>query len=79
MTQTTVACWETRRTDEARHVEEVLRNAGFERADAYRYNPASIRVRVIDSRFEGLSPEEAGRHGRTPSGAPSGAAPRQIS
>jgi hypothetical protein len=35
-------------------VEETLRREGFERADAYRYNPASIRVRVIDSRFEGM-------------------------
>ena len=34
--------------------------------DAYRYNSASIRVRVIDSRFEGLSRREAGRDGRAP-------------
>jgi len=27
----------------------------FERVDSYRYNSASIRVRVIDSRFEGMS------------------------
>jgi hypothetical protein len=39
-------------------VEEVLRKAGFERVDAYRYNSASIRVRVIDSRFERLPPEK---------------------
>ena len=57
MTQTTVARWDAKRTDETRHVEEVLRNAGFEKVDACRYNAASIRVRVIDSRFEGLSPE----------------------
>ena len=28
---------------------------GFERVDAYRFNSASIRVRVIDPRFEGKS------------------------
>jgi hypothetical protein len=39
-------------------VEDVLRQAGFEKVDAYRYNSASLRLRVIDSRFEGLSPEE---------------------
>jgi hypothetical protein len=57
MTQTTAHGWEAKRTDETRHVEEVLRNAGFDQVDAYRYNSASIRVRVIDPRFEGLSPE----------------------
>lgn len=49
--------WEAKRTDETRHVEDVLRQAGFERVDAYRYNSASIRVRVIDSRFEQLPPD----------------------
>ena len=39
-------------------VEDVLRDAGFESADAYRYNSASIRVRVIDTRFEGLPDEK---------------------
>jgi len=38
-------------------VEDVLRRAGFDQVDAYRYNSASIRVRVIDRRFEGLPPE----------------------
>jgi hypothetical protein len=46
------------RTPESNEVEDVLRKAGFEQADAYRYNSASIRVRVIDSKFEGLSVEE---------------------
>lgn len=50
--------WKTMCTDETRVVEEVFRRAGFEQADAYRYNSASIRVRVIDSRFEGRSVEE---------------------
>lgn len=50
--------WESKRTDETRAVEELLRAAGFERVDAYRYNSASIRLRVVDARFEGLSPEK---------------------
>ena len=58
MTTTSTAGWETKRTDETRSVEEYLRNAGFAKVDAYRYNSASIRVRVIDSRFEGLSNEK---------------------
>jgi hypothetical protein len=58
MTDTSAAHWEAKRTDETRQVEEVLRSAGFEKVDAYRYNSASIRVRVIDSRFEGLPPEK---------------------
>ena len=45
--------WQAKCTSETRLVEDVLRKAGFEKVDAYRYNPASIRVRVIDSRFEG--------------------------
>ena len=56
MTNDTPA-WEAQRTDETRHVEDVLRKAGFETVDAYRYNSASIRVRVIDPRFEGLTGE----------------------
>jgi hypothetical protein len=57
-TNISVPPWESKRTDETRQVEDVLRKAGFARVDAYRYNPASIRVRVIDSRFEGLPPEK---------------------
>jgi stress-induced morphogen len=49
--------WEAKRTSETRIVEDLLRQH-FERADSYRYNSASIRVRVIDSRFEGLSREK---------------------
>jgi len=30
----------------------------FDQADAYRYNSASIRVRVIDLRFEGMKREQ---------------------
>ena len=30
----------------------------FEQVDSYRYNSASIRLRVIDKRFEGMSREK---------------------
>jgi hypothetical protein len=49
--------WETKRTDETRHAEEILRKH-FESVDAYRYNSASVRVRIIDSRFKDLSREQ---------------------
>lgn len=58
MTHTTTRSWEARRTDETRMVERVLRDAAFEKVDAYRYNSASIRVRVIDERFEGMPAEK---------------------
>ena len=58
MTPTTAQRWETKRTQETRQVEHALRDAGFERVDAYRFNSASIRLRVIDSRFEQLSAEK---------------------
>jgi DNA-directed RNA polymerase specialized sigma24 family protein len=58
MTNASVSHWEANRTEETRQVEAVLQNAGFEKVDAYRYNSASIRVRVIDPRFEGLPPEQ---------------------
>lgn len=58
MTSSCVSRWEQKRTDETRLIEKVLREAGFERVDAYRYNSASIRVRVVDPRFEGLSRDE---------------------
>ena len=57
MTKTAAPAWEAMRTDETRMVEETLKPQ-FEQVDAYRYNPASIRVRVIDSRFEGMSREK---------------------
>ena len=47
--------WETMRTKETRDIEDRLRKAGFDKANAYRFNSASIRVRVIDPRFEGMS------------------------
>ena len=51
----TARSWKAKRTAETRMVEELLRGAGFEAVDAYRYNPASIRVRVVDRRFKGKS------------------------
>ena len=58
MIDTSAPPWESKRTDETRQVEDVLRKAGFATVDAYRYNSASIRVRVIDPRFEGLPHEQ---------------------
>jgi hypothetical protein len=49
--------WKRMRTDETRQVEQLLRTE-FPQTDAYRYNSASIRVRVIDERFEDKSTEE---------------------
>ena len=54
MTQSVAPAWHAKRTTETNMVEEALRKEGFERADAYRYNPASIRIRVIDGKFEGI-------------------------
>jgi stress-induced morphogen len=42
--------WKSMRTDETRLVEKVLKKS-FPRTDAYRYNSASIRVRIVDPRF----------------------------
>jgi hypothetical protein len=58
MTQTMIRPWEAKRTDETRRVEDALKAAGFDQVDAYRYNSASIRVRVVDPRFEKLSTEK---------------------
>lgn len=58
MIECLTASWEGLQTDETRSVVEALSRAGFERSDAYRYNSASIRVRVIDARFEGESVEK---------------------
>ena len=58
MSQTAAPSWHELRREETHEVEDVLRKAGFRDADAYRYNSASIRVRVIDIRFEGMPIEE---------------------
>src|SRR4051794_24591441 len=51
MTMVTTKPWEAKRTFETRMVEDLLRQH-FKQADSYRYNSASIRVRVIDPQFE---------------------------
>lgn len=50
--------WESKRTDESRKVEKLLLDAGFQRVDAYRYNSASLRVRIVDKRFQGVDREK---------------------
>ena len=57
MTTTTTLSWEAKRTSETQRVEELLQQH-FQQADAYRYNSGSIRVRVIDPQFEGMSREQ---------------------
>src|SRR5271163_4104666 len=57
MTTTTTLPWEAKRTDETRMVEDRLKTQ-FRQVDAYRFNSASIRVRVIDPRFEGMKREQ---------------------
>src|SRR3954447_22730609 len=57
MNRKTKSRWEKMRTDETRLVEKILRKV-FPNTDAYRYNSASIRVRIIDPRFKGKSIEE---------------------
>ena len=44
-----------KKTAETNLIELFLSEAGFQKVDAYRRNPAVIYVRVIDSRFEELS------------------------
>jgi hypothetical protein len=57
MTPQLQAPWKSKRTAETQQVEQVLRQR-FPKTDAYRYNSASIRVRVIDDSFKGKSVEE---------------------
>src|SRR5947208_5538249 len=57
MTTATTPAWEAKRTPETRMVEDLLRQH-FKQADAYRYNSASIRVRVVDPQFEGMPREK---------------------
>ena len=47
MTTSFTNTWESKRTPETRTIEDLLRRT-FEQADSYRYNSASIRIRVID-------------------------------
>ena len=52
-----VAEWHAKQTDETNHVRDLLREH-FEQADAYRYNSAAIRVRVVDDKFKGVEWED---------------------
>ena len=54
MTTAATPVWEAKRTDETRSVEDIL-SQHFQKVDSYRYNSASIRVRIIDPRFEGMT------------------------
>ena len=54
---TTTPRWEAKRTDETHMVEDQL-SSHFRQVDAYRYNSASIRIRVIDPRFEEMKREQ---------------------
>jgi stress-induced morphogen len=49
--------WDSKKTPETRELEARLRRT-FPDTEAYRFNSASIRVRVIDDRFEGTSVPE---------------------
>lgn len=49
------------RTDETCRVESLLRAAGFEKVDVYRFNAASIRVRVASASFDGRDDEARAR------------------
>ena len=54
MSTTRATTFRDKRTDETRAIEKKL-GQFFPKTDAYRYNSASIRVRVIDDRFRGKS------------------------
>lgn len=43
--------WKIRRTPDSSDVERCLRRGGFEQVDAYCFNSAAIRVRVVSSKF----------------------------
>jgi hypothetical protein len=45
--------WKQWRNAETRQVEQAFQTHGFKKVHAYRYNSASIRVRIIDPRFKG--------------------------
>lgn len=56
MTTAAPPIWEPMRTAETRSIEAFL-GQHFVTVNAYRFNSAVIRLRVIDPRFEGLSRE----------------------
>jgi len=46
--------WQAKRTNETEMIERALKTK-FPNTDAYRFNSASIRVRIIDDSFEGMT------------------------
>jgi hypothetical protein len=52
-----MSSWEEKRTSETKKIEEIFRKE-FPFTDAYRFNSAAIRIRIVDDRFEGKSIEE---------------------
>ncbi len=49
--------WEDKRTSETRGIEKLL-STQFPTVEAYRFNSASIRIRIVDERFEGMPLDE---------------------
>jgi hypothetical protein len=49
--------WEEKKTEETRKIETLFRSK-FPKTDAYRFNSASIRLRIIDDQFEGKTMAE---------------------
>ncbi len=58
MSTDTLPAWQSKQTEESSLVETKLRDAGFEKVDAYRHNSASLRVRIVDERFRGKTNEQ---------------------
>ena len=46
---------ENKKTPETEKIERLFKEKGFEHVEAYRHSSASIRLRVRDERFRGLS------------------------
>ena len=56
MTTTFTPAWQSKRTDETRQVEEVLRNAGFEKVDVFQQTPKTFRQFLMNTEFDDPSP-----------------------
>jgi hypothetical protein len=56
-TDTKQRLWDNRKTDETQAIERALREH-FPDTEAYRYNSASIRIRIIDDKFVGKTDSE---------------------
>ncbi len=60
MTRQSASTWQRMKKPESDMIEKHL-SPHFEQVDSYRYNSASIRVRVIDSKFKGVSDDRRDR------------------